>query len=234
MSKKIVFTLNENITDRLGNKWKIIGFLFSTESIKLRCEKGSERKNFNIASARNKRNQALTPGKKYKLTAGTSESKYAIELKESGSFSNCYIAIEGNKDCKRIIQKIPVHSISLRVFCGTKREFDQQPESYEVKVGDRVKIRNDNAAWHSFGKVEKAGQVGIVTSINKGQRQFTDTTTIEIDFDGVKKSYSLHRIICKDGYAMSYGWKYRATRKFGILKITPLEIIDENKLVWFD
>ncbi|TMP72735.1 hypothetical protein CWB76_01940 [Pseudoalteromonas sp. S1609] len=234
MSRKVVFTLNENIADRHGKKWKISGFVFSNKKVELKCQKGSETQNFNIVAARDNRNKALIPGKKYLLTVGTSESKFAIELKEQGVTSDNFIIIEGNKACDRIIQKIPVSSISLKIFCGTLKEFDQLPETIEIREGDLIKIREDHGAWHSEGKVEKSGDAGIVTSINKGRKFFSDMTTIDVDFNGTRKSYSLHRVISKEGFSMCYGWQYMATNKFGVLKISPVQPIEEGKLSWGD
>lgn len=234
MNRKIVFTLNENIADRHGKKWKIAGFVFSNKKIELKCEKGSASQSFNIVAARDKSNNALTPGKKYLLTVGTPESKYAIELKEIGNISGNYIEINGNKNCDRVIQKIRIPTISLKIFCGTSQEFDKLPETIEIKEGDLIKIREDHGAWHSEGKVEKSGDTGIVTSINKGRKFFSDMTTIDVDFRGTKKSYSLHRIINKEGFSMCYGWQYMATNKFGVLKISPVQPIEEGKLSWGD
>lgn len=234
MSNKVVFTLKDSISDRHETNWKIVGFVFSNKKIELKAEKGTETQNFNIVAARDNRNNALTPGKKYLLTVGTPESKYAIELKENGVTSDNFIEIEGNKACGRIVQKISVPSIALRIFCGTLKEFDQIPETIEIREGDQVKVRQDHGAWHSYGKVEKAGDTGIVSSINKGRKLFSDMTTIEVDFKGAKKSYSLHRIINNQGLSMCYGWQYTATNKFGVLKIKPIVPIEEGKLSWGD
>lgn len=234
MSNKTVFILNESITDRHRKKWTIIRFAFYKKKIELKCKKGSETRYFNITAARDKRNSALTPGKKYLLTVGTPESKYAIELKEVGTASNNFIEIFGNKNCERIIQKIRISSISIKVFCGTSQQFDQLPETIEIRERDKIKIREDDGAWHYDGKVEKSGDIGVVKSLNKGRKFFSDMTTIDIDFNGIKKSYSLHRIINEGGLAMCYGWQYMVTSKFGVLKIKPVSPIEEGKLSWGD
>lgn len=59
-------------------------------------------------------------------------------------------------------------------------------------------------------------------------------TTIGVDFNGTRKSYSLHRVISKEGLAMCYGYQYMATNKFGVLKIKPIVPIEEGKLSWGD
>lgn len=234
MINSLILEPGAQVTDAKSSKWKLEGYIFNNKRIQIRTTKGSEKKNIDIFRLRDSRGVALVPGTFYELSIGNENSKFALVLTPKKEIGPRKIQIKGAPNSKRKVQGIEIKGLSITINCFTNTPFDVPPETMRVKVGNNVQMRKDWASDHYWGPIEFEGKQGKVLSVLKGTKGLSSTTTIEVEFNGVKKRYSIHRIIDMDGVSMCLGWNYRVYRNSSEFRAEPSGCIADNKVTWND
>ena len=234
MIDSLILEPGSQVTDAKSDKWTLEGYIFNNRRIQIRASQGTEKKNIDVFRLRDRRGVALVPGNLYELSIGNENSRFALVLSPKKETEPRKIQIQGNPNSERKVQGIKVKELSITINCFTKTPFDVPPEIMRVKVGDKVQMRKDWASDHYWGPIEFEGKQGKVLSVMKGTKGFSSTTTIEVEFNSVKKRYSIHRIIDINGVSMCLGWNYRILRNVSEFRAEPSCCIEAHKVTWND
>lgn len=234
MIDSLILEPGSQVTDAKSDKWKLEGYIFNNKRIQIRASQGTEKKNIDIFRLRDSRGVALVPGNLYELRIGNENSRFALVLSPKEQTDPRKIQIQGAPNSDRKVQGIEINRLSIKINCFTKTPFDIPPETMRVKVGDNVQMRRDWASDYYWGPIEFEGKRGKVLSVMKGTKGLSSTTTIEVEFDGVKKRYSIHRIIDMTGVSMCLGWNYRVYRNGSEFRAEPSWCIEAHKVTWND
>lgn len=200
--------------------WKVGGFEWLNE-VRVRLKRNGCTRYMAVHKVRDSNGVALMPGTRYLLTVGDSESRFALRLQSFASCKASYIRIEGRNKTRKVGGKL-ISQINYKKFCGSQKAFDEVPEKVVIKVGSQVKMRSDFAASHYYGTIEMASQTGVVECTAKPTRPLDWASTIPVNFNGVRKQYSIHRFIDPAGHMMQCGWRYRIERTDATFTATPI------------
>ena len=234
VDSKLNLLPRNKVYDNRNWEWRLCGYVFHSKKLNVKLQSGSDIKEVGIHQIRLDNGSVLTPGYEYKLSLGNTESRFALILEQVGEYRTKEIHIFGNPNCSRIVQKIPIKCVDIKIACCTNKPFDEPPETVKIRVGDTVQMRKDWASDYYWGSIQYEGQNGIVTSIKRGARILDSTSTLKIDFEGVSKNYSIHRITDKNGASLCLGWHYNITRKGDTFEAKPSRAIEQNRTSWSD
>lgn len=217
-----------------GNTWKLKNFVVNRYGINVIASRHGKEVEVPVHMTQTSEGGSLSKGLAYLVNILKTSSGTALTFKQYDKCAHKHIQLRGKKSSLKLNGK-PLSEINITVNCGTSAGFEDIPETIHIKVGDKIRIRNDSASFHNNGIVEMAGQEGLVTSVAHGGTKVYDAdTTLTVKFGGQLKEYRVCRFIDKDGNFMQRGWFYMIERTQDTFVAKPVHRLPPDELSWLD